>query len=56
MRALTRDRAFTAMSYPFVSTRGQRAPDLHLVPPNGAARHDPTRDDAGPRDDLRDQR
>ncbi len=56
VRALTRDRAFTAMSYPFVSTRGQRAAELHLVAPNGAARHDPAPDDDAPRDDRRDQR
>jgi hypothetical protein len=33
VRELTRDRSFTANSYTFVSTRGQRAGGLRLVAP-----------------------
>ncbi len=40
VRELTRDRALTAMSYPVVSVRGQRAPSLHLVEPDLAASGD----------------
>jgi len=37
VRALTRDRAFTATSFTFVSSRGQRTPGLRLVGADDAA-------------------
>jgi SAM-dependent methyltransferase len=56
VRAMTRDPAFTVLSYPFVSTRGQRAPELHVVTPIGTSGRDPARNDGAPSDAVGDER